>query len=105
MFSDRPGLCDPVIAAHVNGEDEGRGLAKTKEPYQVPPILKQEIERHNRKLLRWYDNQNYCVGMIIVSPKAHPIVCMMESVRQYVCVAIIVISTRFVSRLSATETK
>ena len=74
LFSDRPGLCDPAIAEHViTVKMKEQDWPKQKKPYQVPPILRPEIERQIQELLR--------DGMIkpSVSPIAHPIVCVMKS--------------------------
>ena len=74
VFSDRPGLCDPAIAEHViTVKMKEEDWPKQKKPYQVPPILRPEIERQIQELLR--------DGMIepSASPIAHPIVCVMKS--------------------------
>ena len=46
VFSDRPGLCDPEIAEYViTVKMKEEDWPKQKKPYQVPPILRSEIER------------------------------------------------------------
>ena len=53
VFSDRPGLCDPAIAEHViTVKMKEEDWPKQKKPYQVPPILRPEIERQIQELLR-----------------------------------------------------
>ena len=70
VFSDRPGLCDPAIAKHViTVKMKEEDWPKQKKPYQVPPILRPEIERQIQELLR--------DGMI--EPSVSPIARVMKS--------------------------
>ena len=74
IFSDRPGLCNPMIAEHVITLNVAeQNWPKQPKPYQVPPIFRAEVERQIQELLQ--------EGLIerSVSQFAHPLVCVIKA--------------------------
>jgi len=52
IFSDRPGLCNAMIAEHVITLNIAeQNWPKQPKPYQVPPIFRGEVERQIQELL------------------------------------------------------